>query len=73
MLLQPVSVVSFTGLKIRETVISAGGHSRFKKGFSFGMKHNYSGVKDVLDNPYDDITNGSVRIVLSIKWQENSE
>ncbi|MGC2063040.1 MAG: hypothetical protein WA610_08675 [Thermodesulfovibrionales bacterium] len=70
-LLQPVSVASFSDLKIRETVISAGGDYRLKKGFSIGAKYKYSEVKDVLDNPFDDVTNGKAHIVmltLSKKW-----
>jgi predicted porin len=70
-LLQPVSVASFSDLKIRETVASAGGEYRFEKGFSVGATYKYSEVKDVLDNPFDDVTNGKAHIVmlsLSKKW-----
>ncbi|MHB8881587.1 MAG: hypothetical protein ACYC69_08805 [Thermodesulfovibrionales bacterium] len=70
-LLQPVSVASFSELKIRETVFSAGGEYHVKKDFSIGVNYSYSQVKDVLDNLFDDVTNGKAHIVLltlSKKW-----
>ncbi|TAN38056.1 MAG: hypothetical protein EPN25_14505 [Nitrospirae bacterium] len=70
-LLQPVSVASFSELKIRETVVTAGGEYHLKKGFSVGVKYRYSEVQDVLANIFDDVTNGKAHIALltiSKKW-----
>lgn len=70
-LLQPVSVASFSQMKMRETVYTASGEYAFKKGASVGLQYKYSKVRDMLNNPYDDIENGKAQIVLltlSKKW-----
>ncbi len=70
-LLQPVSVASFSELKLRETVYSASGEYRFRNGFAAGLQLRYTVVKDVLDNPNDDLNNGKAHIILltlSKRW-----
>jgi predicted porin len=70
-LVQPVSIASFSELKTRETGYSASAEYRFKNGFSAGLRYRYSVFDDVLNNPYDDLNDGSAHIVLltlSKKW-----
>ena len=70
-LLQPVDISSYSKLKTRETVVTANGEYRLKGGFTTGLQYRYSDFKDVLDNPYDDTSNGRAHIVLltlSKKW-----
>jgi predicted porin len=70
-LLQPVSIDSFSELKIRETVYSASGEYKFKGGFATGIQYRYNDFQDVLDNPYDDVEDGEAHIILltiSKKW-----
>ena len=61
----------FSDLKTRETNYSASGEYQFKGGFSAGLQYRYSTLKDLLDNPYNEIDDGRVSIVLltlSKKW-----
>jgi len=70
-LLEPLSVASFTDLKIRETAYTVSGEYRFKGGFAAGLQYRYSNLDDVLDNPNDDIKDGNAHIVLlslTKKW-----
>ncbi|MBA4371322.1 MAG: hypothetical protein C0402_00500 [Thermodesulfovibrio sp.] len=70
-LLQPVSVASFSEMKMRETVLSTSGEYRINKGTSIGLQYKFSEIRDALNNPYDDIENGRAHIVLltlSKKW-----
>jgi predicted porin len=70
-LTQPVSVDSFSRLKIRETAVSASGEYQFKRGFATGVHYRYSDYNDVLDNPHDDTEDGTAHIVVltvSKKW-----
>ena len=70
-LTQPVSIASFSELKTRETGYSASAEYRFKNGFSAGLRYRYSVFNDVLNNPYDDLNDGSAHIALvtiSKKW-----
>lgn len=65
------SLASFSALKTRETTYSASGEYQFKGGFSAGLQYRYSTLKDLLDNPYNEIDDGRVSIVLltlSKKW-----
>lgn len=65
------SLTSFSELKTRETTYSASGEYQFKGGFSAGLQYRYSTLKDLLDNPYNEIDDGRVSIVLltlSKKW-----
>lgn len=70
-LLQPVSVSSFSELKLRETVYSVSGEYRFKNGFGAGIQYKYSDFDDVLDSPGDDVNDGRAHIIylaLSKRW-----
>ncbi|MBI5639346.1 MAG: hypothetical protein HZA17_02870, partial [Nitrospirae bacterium] len=70
-LTQPVSVASFSKMKIKETVYSVEGEYRFKNGFASSVQYKYSDFNDVLDNPHDDVDDGKVHIVLltlSKRW-----
>jgi len=70
-LTQPVSIASFSELKTRETTYSASGEYRFKNGYSAGIQYRYSTFNDVLDNPFDDVSDGRAHIILltlSKKW-----
>lgn len=70
-LTQPVSIASFSELKIRETTYSASGEYQFKGGFAAGIQYRYSTLTDEADNPYGDVNDGRVTIVLltlSKKW-----
>jgi predicted porin len=61
----------FSDLKTRETNYSASGEYQFKGGFSAGLQYRYSTLKDLQDNPYNEIDDGRVSIVLltlSKKW-----
>ena len=65
------SLASFSELKTRETTYSASGEYQFKGGFSAGLQYRYSTLKDLADNPYNEIDDGRVSIVLltlSKKW-----
>ncbi|TAL23885.1 MAG: hypothetical protein EPN94_08480 [Nitrospirae bacterium] len=69
--LLPVSVASFSELKVKETGYALGGDYRFKGGWAAGIKYRYNNFKDMIDNPYDDAKNGIARIILltiSKKW-----
>lgn len=71
-LLEPVSIDAFSDLKIRETVYSASGEYRFKNGFALGLRYRYSNLKDVLENPHDDVNDGTAHMVLltvSKRWK----
>jgi hypothetical protein len=63
-LLIPVSVASFSELEMRETIYSVGGEFDLKGGFMIGTHYKYARLKDVADNPYDDIQNGEAHIVM---------
>ncbi len=68
---QPVSVASFSEMKIKETGYAVGGDYKFLGGWIAGLKCRYHSFKDLIDNPYDDAGNGIVRIILltiSKKW-----
>jgi predicted porin/opacity protein-like surface antigen len=70
-LVQPISVASLSALKTRETDCSLSGEYRFRNGFSAGVQYRYTDFNDVLDNPWDDVQDGRVHIVLltlSKKW-----
>jgi hypothetical protein len=65
------SLGSFSELKTRETTYSASGEYEFKGGFSAGLRYQYSTLNDLLENPYNEIGDGRVTIVLltlSKKW-----
>lgn len=69
--LQPISIASLSAMKMHETVYSLNGDYSFKRGFKLGVQYRYSKLNDVLANPYDEITNGKVQVVLltlSKKW-----
>ncbi len=70
-LTQPISVAGLSALKTRETDCSLSGEYRFRNGFSAGVQYRYIDFNDVLDNPWDDVQDGRVHIVLltlSKKW-----
>lgn len=67
----PVSVASFSELKVKETVYAFGSEYRLKGDWAVGLKYRYNNFKDMIDNPYDDAKNGIARIILltiSKKW-----
>jgi hypothetical protein len=63
-LTQPVSIDSFSELKIKETVYTISGEYKYKRGLSSGVQYSYSKFDDVLDSPYDDINDGKAHIIL---------
>lgn len=66
------SVSSLSELKLRETVYSIDGEYRLKKGFSAGFKYRYTSIRDIIDNPNDDISDGKAHIILltlTKKWK----
>jgi len=70
-LLEPVSIASFSEVKIRETVYSLNGEYRLKNGIALGMHYKYSKISDVIGNPHDDINDGTAHILLltiSKRW-----
>ncbi len=70
-LMVPVSIASFSELEMRETIYSVGGEFDLKKGFMLGTHYKYARLKDLADNPYDDIENGEAHIfILSLikRW-----
>lgn len=67
----PVSVASFSGMKVRETTYSFSGEYRLRGGFSAGLQYHYTVLNDVLENPNDDVEDGKVHIVyltLTKRW-----
>jgi predicted porin len=67
----PISIGSLSALKTKETDCSLSGQYHFKNGFSAGVQYRYIDFNDVLDNPWDDVQDGRVHIVLLIlskKW-----
>ncbi|MDX1763195.1 MAG: MtrB/PioB family outer membrane beta-barrel protein [bacterium] len=62
-LLTPVSVASFSDLKIRETVYSLSGDYEWRHGLRIGLTIEYSDFNDVLDNPNDDAADGIIRVL----------
>lgn len=70
-LLEPVSIASFSDIKIRESIYSVSGEYRFKNGFALGVRYKYSTLDDVLNNPYDDVRDGNDHVILvtiSKRW-----
>jgi predicted porin len=74
-LLSPVSLAtllpSLSALKMKETDCSLSARYNFKNGFSAGVQYRYLDFNDELDNPWDDVQDGRVHIVLltlSKKW-----
>lgn len=70
-LLAPVSIASFSELQMRETLYTLGGQVDLKGGFTIGTQYRYALLKDLVGNPYDDIRNGEVHIVvlsLTKRW-----
>jgi len=70
-LLVPVSVASFSELEMRETIYTVGSEIDLKGGFSLGMNYKYAVLKDIADNPYDDIKDGEAHIIvvmLTKRW-----
>lgn len=70
-LLEPVSIATFSDLKIRESIYYLSGEYKFRNGFSVGLRYKYSRLDDVLDIPDDDVRDGSAHIFLmtiSKKW-----
>ncbi|HXX54230.1 MAG TPA: hypothetical protein VEI28_06650, partial [Thermodesulfovibrionales bacterium] len=70
-LLQPVSIASFSALKERQTIYTLSGEYRFKNGFGLELRYKYSDLKDLQNNPYDDVQNGNAYVFLVLltkKW-----
>lgn len=69
--LQPVSIASFSELKIRETSYTIGTKYRLKGDWDLGLKYRYNSFRDVIDNLHDYTENGIVRVAfvtVSKKW-----
>ncbi len=70
-LIEPVSIASFSETKIKETDFSVSGEYRFKGNFRLGLSYKYGNLKDMTNNPYDAIKDGTVKIILlslSKRW-----
>lgn len=70
-LTEPVSIASFSEFKTRETVFTTSGEYRFKDGFALGIRYQYSKIRDALENPFDDVRDGTAHIVMltaSKRW-----
>jgi len=70
-LVEPVSIASFSELQMRETLYTLGGQIDLKGGFTIGTQYKYARLKDLAGNPYDDIDNSEVHIVvlsLTKRW-----
>lgn len=71
--LQEISnIPGLSELKARETVYSFNGEYRLKDDISLGLKYRYTALKDVINNPNDDINNGRAQIILltlTRKWK----
>ncbi len=72
-LLEPVSISSFSKLKIRETVYSASGEYDFKGGYSTGLQYRFTDYHVVSGDPYNDYDDedGESHIILftiTKKW-----
>jgi len=63
-LLSPVSVASFSELHTRESIYTVGGGVDLKGGFTVNTHYKYARLKDLADNPNDDIQNGEAHIVM---------
>ncbi len=64
-------LTSLSSLKTRETDYLLSGEYRFRNGFAAGVQYRFTDFNDVLDNPWDDVQDGRVNIVLltlSKKW-----
>jgi hypothetical protein len=70
-LLQPVSVASFSELKIRETLYSVSGDYDIWGGFKLGVDYRFRYFDDVIDSPIDDVDDGDAHIIMlaiSKRW-----
>lgn len=70
--LDPVAVAYFWNYRFSETVLTAAGDYRFNRGLNAGVEYKYINLKEALNNPYDDVEDGHVQIVMarvSKKWQ----
>jgi predicted porin len=70
-ILEPVSIAVFSAMKQREMVYTLSGEYRFKNGFGLEVRYRYTDLKDVQNNPFDDVQNGNAHVfmvVLSKKW-----
>ncbi len=70
-LLLPVSIASFSKLDTKEVLYYFSGEYRFKGGFAAGVQYRFCNFDDVLDNPFDDVSDGKAHIVLltlSKRW-----
>lgn len=59
-------------LKAREIVYSLNSEYRLRGGLNLGLKYRYTTVRDIIDNPNDDISNGRAHIILltlTKKWK----
>lgn len=71
--LQEISnIPGLSELKARETVYSFNGEYRLKDNIGLGLKYRYTALKDIINNPNDDINNGRAQIILltiTRKWK----
>jgi len=67
----PDDIALFSELKARETSYTAAADYRFSGGYAAGFQYKYSGLRDLINNPYDDINNGTAHLILltlSKRW-----
>lgn len=66
------SISDLTELRVNEIVYNLNGEYRLKNGISLGLKYRYTTVRDVIDNPNDDLSDGRAHIILltlTKKWK----
>ncbi len=70
-LLEPVSIDSFSELKIKETTLLLSGGYKFKGGLQLGVAYNYRTIKNELDNSFNDWEDGishALMLTISKRW-----
>lgn len=70
-LLEPVSIASFSKQKIRETRFRMGGQVELRQGLRLGLDFAYTDFNDAQDNPNDELEDGIIRILqlnVTKKW-----
>jgi len=68
---RPVSISAFSVLKVRETIYTISGDYSLPAGFRVGVEYRYSDFDDRIDDPYDDIEDGTAQMIwvrLSKRW-----
>jgi predicted porin len=71
-LTEPESVESFSEYKVTETAFTINGEYKFKNGISTDVEYTYSSLSDEIDNPHDDVEDGSAHVIIvriKKRWQ----